>query len=157
MIDYAKMFIGTPYIWGGNGPLSGFDCSGFVQYVLDSCGMDPKGDQTSQSLFDYFEKQEGSVNLIRPKPGALLFYGKTESIITHIAIGIDQYRIIESGGGGRSCRSAEDAKKLDACVRIKPFGHRSDLVKIIMPYYPDYMLDDRDYATRNMGRSVPFR
>lgn len=32
IVDFAKQFVNTPYVWGGSGPL-GFDCSGFTQYV----------------------------------------------------------------------------------------------------------------------------
>jgi cell wall-associated NlpC family hydrolase len=31
---YAKQWVGTPYVWGGYKPKPGWDCSGFVNYVL---------------------------------------------------------------------------------------------------------------------------
>ncbi|NDD53888.1 peptidoglycan endopeptidase [bacterium] len=30
LIQYAMRFVGVPYVYGGNNPLSGMDCSGFV-------------------------------------------------------------------------------------------------------------------------------
>ena len=38
VVDYAKRFIGTPYVYGGSTP-SGFDCSGFVKYVYSQFGV----------------------------------------------------------------------------------------------------------------------
>lgn len=38
LIEKAKSFLGTPYVWGGSQPL-GFDCSGFVQYVYKQFGV----------------------------------------------------------------------------------------------------------------------
>jgi cell wall-associated NlpC family hydrolase len=39
LVNYAKKFLGTPYVWGGSQP-GGFDCSGFVQYVEKKFGID---------------------------------------------------------------------------------------------------------------------
>ena len=38
IIEYAKQFIGVPYVFGGTSP-SGFDCSGLVQYVYRHFGI----------------------------------------------------------------------------------------------------------------------
>lgn len=38
VLDYAKQFIGTPYVWGGTSP-KGFDCSGLLQYTLGKFGV----------------------------------------------------------------------------------------------------------------------
>jgi len=132
LLLYAKAFIGVPYVWGGDNPFTGFDCSGYIQYVLQSVGEDPKGDQTAQSLYYHF-KEEGKEALV--SPGALVFYGKSENHITHIAMAIDTFRVIEAGGGGRNNKSIEDCKKNGACVRIRPYNHRKDVVAVIMPSY----------------------
>jgi len=38
IVDYAKQFLGVPYVWGGTSP-SGFDCSGLVYYVYGKFGV----------------------------------------------------------------------------------------------------------------------
>ncbi len=37
LLDYARTFIGTPYLWGASGP-NQFDCSGFTSYVFREFG-----------------------------------------------------------------------------------------------------------------------
>lgn len=38
VVEYAKQFLGTPYVYGGSSP-SGFDCSGFTSYVYRHFGI----------------------------------------------------------------------------------------------------------------------
>ena len=38
IVEYAKQFIGVPYVFGGTTP-RGFDCSGLVQYVYRHFGI----------------------------------------------------------------------------------------------------------------------
>ena len=39
-VKYAMAFIGTPYVWGGDDPMGGFDCSGFCIEVLKGVPVD---------------------------------------------------------------------------------------------------------------------
>jgi cell wall-associated NlpC family hydrolase len=50
VINYAKTFMGVPYVWGGNDPDSGFDCSGFICYVYKNFGINLP--RTSGQQFD---------------------------------------------------------------------------------------------------------
>ena len=127
MVDYAKSFIGTPYKWGGSGA-GGFDCSGFIQEVLSCVGLDPKGDQTAQNLYNYFINK-GKGNGI--SKGSLLFWGKSNNKITHVSLAIDFWHHIEAGGGGRLTTNLKEAQRTGAMVRIRPITSRRDLFSAI--------------------------
>ena len=131
-IDYAKSMLGVPYVWGGNHPHSGLDCSGFVQEYLSALGLDPKGDQSSQMQFDHF--MDHGTPLEHPQRGCLAFFGKNEDRISHVAICLNGMQMIEAGGAGRLSNSLEASKLYGGCVRIRPIKSRSDLVRFIDPF-----------------------
>lgn len=82
MLGFAKTFLGTPYLSSGASP-TGFDCSGFVSYVLGNFGMDVI--HSSYGLAEYGR----TVKLSEAKPGDLMFFkgsNSGSSRIGHVAI-----------------------------------------------------------------------
>lgn len=132
IIDYALCFVGLPYLWGGDDPIKGFDCSGYVQEILKFAGIDPLGDQTAQGLFDYF-KTKGIMH--KRGPGALAFYGSSTDKITHVAFCVDELRCLHAGGGGSKTISLDIAAAQNAYIKGTPIEYRPDLVAVVMPEY----------------------
>lgn len=131
LLAYAFSWLGVPYKWGGSGR-DGIDCSGLVQELLKSVGIAPPVDSNCQALFEYYSTRGQQIPL--PKAGALVFYGKDR--MTHIALAIDDTRIVEAGGGDSKVNTRADAIARNAWVRVRTFDHRSDVSAIIMPNYP---------------------
>ncbi|HWD37738.1 MAG TPA: C40 family peptidase [Fimbriimonas sp.] len=50
MAQYAMHFIGTPYKWGGNDPINGIDCSGFVKDMYGRIGVNLPRTAAEQAL-----------------------------------------------------------------------------------------------------------
>ncbi|MBU3126825.1 C40 family peptidase [Clostridium tagluense] len=69
IISYASNFIGIPYIWGGTSPSTGFDCSGFTQYVYSHFGI-PVGRSTYDQINDGIGVSKSDL-----QPGDLVFFG----------------------------------------------------------------------------------
>lgn len=137
--DLAISYLNTPYLWGGKNPLAGFDCSGFIEWVQAAYGMDPPNVANAQAMHDWFIKEGMSMSEVLG-PGSLCFYGKSVKEITHVAMMINHNQLIEAGGGDSSTVNLEEAKRRGACVRIRPLGHRRDLVATLLPLYKDWVL-----------------
>lgn len=78
VISVAKAYIGTPYVWGGSTP-SGFDCSGFTQYVFAKVGINLNRNTIGQ------ESNVTKKSTAAAQPGDLLFWGAQGSTY-HVGI-----------------------------------------------------------------------
>lgn len=95
MLKYAESYLGTPYVWGGTSP-SGFDCSGFTQYVYAHSGVSIL--RTSEQQF-----AEGvSVSYPNLSLGDLVFFSTYAPGATHVGIYIGNGLMIDAQDYGVS-------------------------------------------------------
>ncbi len=82
IIEYAKKYIGTPYVYAGNNPKKGFDCSGFVSYVFHHFNVSlPRSSGEYKNIGTKLNPEDFKVGDI------LVFYGyKDKTIIGHLGI-----------------------------------------------------------------------
>jgi len=89
--DYAKKWIGTKYVWGGNSLTKGIDCSGFVQQVYKHFGY------TTPRVSRDMAKKYKKISISELKPGDLIFYGRVkDNYINHVGIYIGNGQVIHS-------------------------------------------------------------
>ena len=79
IVAEAQKYLGTPYVYGGASP-SGFDCSGFVYYVLKTLGYSPNRTPEAQYSHGTYVSKESL------QPGDLVFFSGNGSTITHVGI-----------------------------------------------------------------------
>ena len=90
LCEYAKQFIGNPYVWGGVSLTKGADCSGFVLSVYQKFGISLPHSSRAQA------NMGRAISMSEAKPGDLVFYSKGGRI-NHVAIYI---------GGGQVCHAS---------------------------------------------------
>ncbi len=88
-VEYAKQFLGNPYVWGGTSLTKGCDCSGFTQSVFKNFNI--RLDRTSGAQ----SKNGTAIQTSELKPGDLIFYSKNGSI-NHVAIYIGNGQVIHA-------------------------------------------------------------
>ena len=107
IVEFAKQFIGRPYVWGGVSP-NGFDCSGFTLYVMKHvAGVNLSHSSRAQA-------NEGRrISPDEMRPGDLICYGKGKNI-SHVTLYIGDGQVVHS--------STERTG-----VKISPWNYRSPI------------------------------
>ena len=82
VVIFAKKYLGTPYLYAGNDPKKGFDCSGFVNYVFKNFNIDlPRSSSEYKNLGVSLKPEEFKIGDI------LVFYGyQNNTVIGHLGI-----------------------------------------------------------------------
>ena len=95
MIAEAEKYLGVPYVWGGYSP-SGFDCSGFVCWVVNHCGNGWDIGRTTaegiRQICHYVSPEEA-------RPGDIIFFEHTYDTAgaSHVGIYVGNNMMIHCG------------------------------------------------------------
>ena len=98
-VDWALAQVGTPYIWGGETPGVGFDCSGLVQAAYKVAGI---------TLPRVAQDQYNATMKLGPddplEPGDLVFFGASTTDITHVGIYVGNGQMVDAPHTGADVR-----------------------------------------------------
>ena len=90
----AQKYVGTPYVWGGSTPETGFDCSGYVCWVYNQNGYDV-GRATANGLWNKCQH----ISEAEAKPGDLVFFEGTYDTVgkSHVGIYLGNGMMVSAG------------------------------------------------------------
>lgn len=110
LVQYAKQFVGNPYVWGGTSLTNGADCSGFTLSIYKKYGVSLPHHAASQA-------QLGTkVDFSAAQPGDLVFYAKNGSI-NHVAIYIGNGQVIHASSPKTGIKISSWNYRTPACIR----------------------------------------
>lgn len=89
VVEFAKQFVGNPYVYGGTSLTNGADCSGFVQSVLANFGI-----SVNRSSYDQVNNGV-AVSLDNIQPGDIVLYGYNGQI-SHSSLYIGNNQIVHA-------------------------------------------------------------
>jgi len=120
--------IGRPYVWGGQSPDEGFDCSGFVIWVLQQVGLFPLGqDMTANDMWQLWNEGDGwpkdQDDFRQPY---FIFYGEMVGSETGLCGHASHVMLMLNGN---LCIGACG----DAGVCVRPVNYRDDFLGFAAP------------------------
>ncbi len=114
LCQYAKQFIGNPYVWGGTSLTNGADCSGFVLSVYKKYGITLPHHSGTQAQYGTY------VSMNDIQAGDLVFYGYGKTI-NHVAIYIGNGQVVHAS-------SPSTGIKISSVYYRTPITQRSILI-----------------------------
>jgi cell wall-associated NlpC family hydrolase len=88
----AKKYLGTPYLWGGSTPQTGFDCSGLMQWAYHKAGI-----QIPRVTYDQIDAPN-AIKVARHdlRPGDLVFFASPSGDVHHVGMSLGGDKFIHA-------------------------------------------------------------
>lgn len=120
LVSEASKYIGIPYRWGGTSPLTGFDCSGFVQFIFRHT-LNIKLPRMPVDM----SRLGLPVSREELAPGDLVFFNTRGGRFTHVGIYVNDAQFIHAPMPGTRVKmsrmdSAYYRHRFTYAVRIPP-------------------------------------
>jgi len=91
MAQTAQLYVGYRYVWGGMSPATGFDCSGFVNYICKQYGISLH--RVAQDIYTY----DGVfVSASDMQPGDILCFGYGPYSVGHVGMYIGNGQMVHA-------------------------------------------------------------
>lgn len=119
----SERLLFKPYVFGGDNPEVGFDCSGFIIELLKSVGVLPsKGDWTADSMLGALIGKQKFLNPDLARPGDLVFYGIPATHVEMIFDAEPGKFVLTIGAMGGTSHTVDVAAAVrdDAYIKVRP-------------------------------------